>query len=79
VIAEHCEDRSLAENGQMHEGEHSYALGARRSARREAEEIVVARDLALARLTGGPACTCATSAAPGRSSSCGARRPTGSG
>ena len=27
VIAEHCEDASLAENGQMHEGFHSYSLG----------------------------------------------------
>src|SRR5512141_3222744 len=27
VIAEHCEDDSLAGEGQMHEGEHSYALG----------------------------------------------------
>jgi dihydroorotase len=52
VIAEHAEDPALAEGGQMHEGEHSYALGLAGQPR-EAEEIVVARDLALARLTGG--------------------------
>ena len=45
VIADHCEDASLVEGGQMHEGVHSSALGlAGRPA--EAEEIVVARDLA---------------------------------
>lgn len=52
VIAEHCEDPSLTEGGQMHEGAHSYALGLA-GRPRESEEIVVARDLALARLTGG--------------------------
>jgi dihydroorotase len=52
VIAEHCEDASLAEGGQMHEGLHSYSLGLLGQPR-ESEEIIVARDLALARLTGG--------------------------
>jgi dihydroorotase len=52
VIAEHCEDDSLAGEGQMHEGEHSYALGLAGKPR-ESEEIVVARDIAVARLTGG--------------------------
>lgn len=52
VIAEHCEDDSLAADGQMHEGEHSYALGLAGKPR-ESEEIVVARDIAVARLTGG--------------------------
>ncbi len=52
VIAEHCEDDSLAADGQMHEGEHSYALGLAGKPR-ESEEIVVARDLAVTRLTGG--------------------------
>ena len=33
VIADHCEDASLAENGQMHEGFHSYSLGLARPAR----------------------------------------------
>jgi dihydroorotase len=52
VIAEHCEDPSLTEGGQMHEGYHSYSLGLA-GRPRESEEIVVARDIALARLTGG--------------------------
>ncbi len=52
VIAEHCEDDSLAADGQMHEGEHSYALGLAGKPR-ESEEIVVARDIAVARLTAG--------------------------
>jgi len=52
IIAEHCEDPTLAEGGQMHEGYHSYSLGLAGQPR-EAEEVVVARDLALARLTGG--------------------------
>ncbi|MGZ8630725.1 MAG: dihydroorotase [Actinomycetota bacterium] len=52
VIADHCEDPSLVAGGHMHEGAHSYSLGlAGRPA--EAEEIVVARDLAIARATGG--------------------------
>ncbi|OFW79457.1 MAG: hypothetical protein A2Z48_08445 [Actinobacteria bacterium RBG_19FT_COMBO_70_19] len=52
VIAEHCEDDSLAADGQMHEGEHSYALGLAGKPR-ESEEVLVARDIAVARLTGG--------------------------
>ncbi len=52
VIAEHCEDPTLTEGGQMHEGYHSYSLGLA-GRPRESEEIVVARDLAMARLTGG--------------------------
>jgi dihydroorotase len=52
VIAEHCEDASLAEGGQMHEGLTSSSLGLAGQPR-EAEEVVVARDLAVARLTGG--------------------------
>src|SRR5439155_4032099 len=51
VIAEHCEDASLAEGGQMHEGYHSYTLGLRGQPA-EAEEVIVARDLAVARMTG---------------------------
>jgi dihydroorotase len=53
VIAEHCEEPSLVEGAQMHEGYHSYTLGLV-GAPAEAEEIVVFRDLALARLTGAP-------------------------
>ncbi len=52
VIAEHCEDPSLAEDGQMHEGYHSYTLGLPGKPA-ESEEIVVFRDLSLTRLTGG--------------------------
>ncbi len=51
VIAEHCEDASLAEHGQMHEGLHSYSLGLRGQPA-ESEEVIVARDLAIARMTG---------------------------
>ncbi len=52
VIAEHCEDAALVAGGHMNEGVHSYSLGlAGRPA--EAEEIIVARDLAIARATGG--------------------------
>lgn len=62
VIAEHCEDASLAEDGQMHEGYHSYSLGLA-GRPRESEEIVVARDVALARLTGGRLHLCHLSSA----------------
>jgi dihydroorotase len=46
----------------MHEGAHSYALGLA-GRPRESEEIVVARDLALARLTGGRLHLCHLSSA----------------
>jgi len=62
VIAEHCEDASLAEAGQMHEGFHSSSLGLAGQPR-EAEEVVVARDLAIARLTGGRLHLCHLSSA----------------
>lgn len=51
ICAEHCEDSSLAEGGQMHEGEFSSLLGLK-GIPAEAEEVALARDLALARLTG---------------------------
>jgi dihydroorotase len=51
VLAEHCEDASLAGGGQMHEGEWSSRLGLSGQPA-EAEELMVMRDLALARLTG---------------------------
>ena len=51
VYAEHCEDATLAAGGQMHEGERSVSLGLR-GIPAEAEELMVARDIALARLTG---------------------------
>ena len=62
VIAEHCEDASLIEGGQMHEGHHSYSLGLA-GRPRESEEIVVARDLAVGRLTGGRLHLCHLSSA----------------
>jgi dihydroorotase len=62
VIADHCEDASLVEGGHMHEGVHSYSMGlAGRPA--EAEEIIVARDLAIARATGGRIHICHVSSA----------------
>ena len=61
VIADHCEEPSLVERGQIHEGVNSYSLGlAGRPA--EAEEIMVARDIAVARLTGGRIHICHLSA-----------------
>jgi dihydroorotase len=51
VIAEHCEEPSLVDGAQMHEGFQSYTLGLI-GGPAEAEEVVVFRDLALARLTG---------------------------
>jgi dihydroorotase len=62
VIAEHCEDGSLAEDGQMHEGFHSYSLGLRGQPA-EAEEVIVARDLAIARMTGSRLHLCHLSSA----------------
>ncbi|MEP7033057.1 MAG: dihydroorotase [Actinomycetota bacterium] len=62
VLAEHCEDAALAEGGQMHEGLHSYSLGLAGQPR-EAEEVIVARDLAIARLTGGRLHLCHLSSA----------------
>ncbi|MGH2751189.1 MAG: dihydroorotase [Actinomycetota bacterium] len=51
VYAEHCEDAALAAGGQMHEGLRSSVLGLR-GIPAEAEELMAARDIALARLTG---------------------------
>jgi dihydroorotase len=62
VIAEHCEDVSLGEGGQMHEGLISSSLGLAGEPR-EAEEVIVARDLAVARLTGGRLHLCHLSSA----------------
>jgi dihydroorotase len=52
VISQHAQDEALTEGWQMHEGYYSSLLGLA-GAPGEAESIVVARDLALARLTGG--------------------------
>ncbi|MFP5225211.1 MAG: dihydroorotase, partial [Actinomycetota bacterium] len=51
VIANHAEDAALHGGGHMHEGEISSRLGIR-GVPPEAEEVVIARDIALARLTG---------------------------
>jgi dihydroorotase len=52
VIAQHAQDEALTEGWQMHEGHYSAMLGLT-GYPAEGEEIVVARDIALARLTGG--------------------------
>ena len=52
VISQHAQDDALADEAQMHEGHYAALLGLR-GAPREAEDVAVARDLALARLTGG--------------------------
>jgi len=52
TLAQHCEDERLAAGGHMHEGEWSSRLGIP-GIPAEAEDLMVARDLALARLTGG--------------------------
>jgi dihydroorotase len=51
-ISSHPQDHDLAVGGVMHEGPLATVLGLK-GIPREAEEIAVARDLALARLTGG--------------------------
>jgi dihydroorotase len=51
-IVSHAQDPDLVDGGVMHEGPVATVLGLR-GIPREAEEIAVARDLALARLTGG--------------------------
>jgi len=51
-IIDHCEDTSLSRGGSMNEGVISAKLGLK-SIPVQAEEIIVARDLALAQLTGG--------------------------
>jgi dihydroorotase len=53
TLAQHCEDSGLAAGGHMHEGEWSSRLGIP-GIPAEAEELMVARDIALARLTGAP-------------------------
>jgi dihydroorotase len=51
-VADHCEDLSLAQGGSMHEGVVSTRLGLK-GIPSAAEDIVVARDILLAELTGG--------------------------
>jgi dihydroorotase len=50
ILAQHCEDLALAAGGHMHEGEWSSRLGIP-GVPAEAEELMVMRDIALARLT----------------------------
>jgi dihydroorotase len=52
VLAQHCEDDVLASGGHMNEGAWSSRLGIPGQPA-EAEELMVMRDIALARLTGG--------------------------
>jgi dihydroorotase len=51
-VIDHCEDRSLSAGGAMHEGLTSTRLGLK-GIPRSAEDVIVARDIALAELTGG--------------------------
>ncbi|HEV2070398.1 MAG TPA: dihydroorotase [Acidimicrobiales bacterium] len=53
TLAQHCQDDRLAAGGHLHEGEWSSRLGIP-GVPAEAEETMVARDIALARLTGAP-------------------------
>ena len=53
VLAQHCEDACLAAGGAMHEGCWSSRLGIP-GVPAAAEEVMVARDIALVRLTGAP-------------------------
>jgi len=53
TLAQHCEDEALAAGGHLHEGEWSSRLGIA-GIPSEAEELMVARDIALSRLTGAP-------------------------
>jgi dihydroorotase len=53
TLAQHCEDAGLSHGGHMHEGEWSSRLGVA-GIPAEAEELMVARDIALGRLTGAP-------------------------
>ncbi len=51
LVSQHCEDHHLTQGAQMHEGARSTQLGLR-GWPRAAEDIIVARDLILAELTG---------------------------
>ena len=52
TLAQHCQDDVLAGGGHMHEGEWSSRLGIP-GMPAEAEDLMVARDISLVRLTGG--------------------------
>lgn len=51
ICAEHCDEETLSRDGHMHEGVYSSRLGLK-GIPSEAEELPLARDIALARLTG---------------------------
>jgi dihydroorotase len=51
LVSQHCEDHHLTEGAQMHEGARSTQLGLR-GWPRAAEDVIVARDLILAEMTG---------------------------
>jgi dihydroorotase len=51
-VIDHCEDRTLSSGGAMHEGVVSARLGIK-GIPRSAEDVIVARDISLAELTGG--------------------------
>jgi dihydroorotase len=53
TLAQHCEDSALAAGGHLHEGAWSSRLGIP-GIPAEAEELMVARDIALSRLTNSP-------------------------
>jgi dihydroorotase len=53
TLAQHCEDAALSEGGVMHEGAWSSRLGLPGQPS-EAEELMVARDIALCKRTGAP-------------------------
>ncbi|MHB8780343.1 MAG: dihydroorotase [Candidatus Geothermincolia bacterium] len=52
TVISHCEDAALARGGQMHEGKRSTSLGLR-GIPASAEEVMVARDIRIAAMTGG--------------------------
>lgn len=52
ILIEHCEDDSLSNGGFMHEGYYSTILGLK-GIPRESEDVIVGRDIALARMTDG--------------------------
>jgi dihydroorotase len=51
LVIDHCEDLNLSAGGDMHEGEHSTKLGLR-GIPASSEDVMVARDILLAELTG---------------------------
>lgn len=64
AVLSHCEDKSLAVDGQIHEGYYSTILGLQ-GIPAAAEEIMIARDIKLAELTGARLHICHISTAGG--------------